>query len=98
MKKTKNRKKVYIGLSIDILHHGHINLINKAKKYGDLIIGLYTDKAIVQKKRLPLKWIEKIFDTYFSHCIFSTNYFSHHLNEINTTYFCLSFPIIHLRV
>ena len=54
MKKTKNRKKVYIGLSIDILHHGHINLINNAKKYGDLIIGLYTDKAIVQKKRLPL--------------------------------------------
>lgn len=53
MKKIKN-KKVYIGLSIDILHHGHINLINEAKKYGDLIVGLYTDKAIVQKKRLPL--------------------------------------------
>tara|TARA_B100000989_G_C19532628_1_gene470957 strand:- start:4091 stop:5401 length:1311 start_codon:yes stop_codon:yes gene_type:complete len=53
MKKIKN-KKVYIGLSIDILHHGHINLINEAQKYGDLIVGLYTDRAIVQKKRLPL--------------------------------------------
>ena len=53
MKKIKN-KKVYIGLSIDILHHGHINLINEARKHGDLIVGLYTDKAIVQKKRLPL--------------------------------------------
>ena len=53
MKKIKS-KKVYIGLSIDILHHGHINLINEARKYGDLIVGLYTDKAIVQKKRLPL--------------------------------------------
>ena len=53
MKKIKN-KIVYIGLSIDILHHGHINLINEAQKYGDLIVGLYTDRAIVQKKRLPL--------------------------------------------
>lgn len=53
MKKTKN-KKVYIGLSIDILHHGHINLINEARKYGDLTVGLYTDRAILQKKRLPL--------------------------------------------
>ena len=53
MKKQKN-KKVYIGLSIDILHHGHINLINKAKKYGDLIVGLYTDKAITTHKQLPL--------------------------------------------
>ena len=53
MKKIKN-KKVYIGLSIDILHHGHINLINEAQKYGDLIVGLYTDRAIVKKKRLPL--------------------------------------------
>ncbi len=53
MKKIKN-KKVYIGLSIDILHHGHINLINKAKKFGDLIVGLYTDKAINTNKQLPL--------------------------------------------
>ena len=27
-------KIVYIALSIDLLHHGHINLINHAKKYG----------------------------------------------------------------
>ena len=39
-----------LGLGIRVLSE----LINKAKKYGDLIIGLYTDKAIVQKKRLPL--------------------------------------------
>ena len=53
MKNQKN-KKVYIGLTIDILHHGHINLINKAKKYGDLIVGLYTDKAVTTNKQLPL--------------------------------------------
>ena len=53
MKKIKN-KKVYIGLSIDILHHGHINLINEAQKYGDLIVGLYTDRAIVKKKTFDI--------------------------------------------
>ena len=47
-------KIVYISLSVDILHHGHINLINHAKKYGKVIAGLLTDKAIASHKRLPL--------------------------------------------
>ena len=47
-------KTVYIALSVDVLHHGHINLINHAKKYGKVIAGLLTDKAISQQKRLPL--------------------------------------------
>ena len=53
-------KKVYIALSVDTIHHGHINLINQAKKYGYLIVGLLTDKAIAEKKRLPLlNWKER---------------------------------------
>ncbi len=47
-------KIVYIALSIDVLHHGHINIINHAKKYGKVIAGLLTDQAISSKKRLPL--------------------------------------------
>ena len=47
-------KKVYIALSADVIHHGHINLINNAKKYGSLIVGLLTDKAIASFKRMPL--------------------------------------------
>ena len=31
-----------------------INVINKAKKYGKVIIGLLSDKAIAEYKRLPL--------------------------------------------
>ena len=50
----KKNKIVYIALSADILHHGHINLINKAKKLGTLTVGLLTDKAVLEKKRLPL--------------------------------------------
>ena len=47
-------KIVYITLSIDLLHHGHINLIKQAKKYGNVIAGLLTDNAIASQKRLPL--------------------------------------------
>jgi phosphoenolpyruvate phosphomutase / 2-hydroxyethylphosphonate cytidylyltransferase len=48
------KKIVYIGLSLDIIHHGHINLIKSASNYGELIVGLITDKAISSNKRLPL--------------------------------------------
>lgn len=51
---------VYIGMTIDILHHGHINIINEAKKYGDITIGLLTDSAIAEYKRLPyLSWEQR---------------------------------------
>jgi phosphoenolpyruvate phosphomutase / 2-hydroxyethylphosphonate cytidylyltransferase len=45
---------VYLGLTVDTLHHGHINLIKKALKHGKIIVGLITDKAIAKNKRLPL--------------------------------------------
>jgi glycerol-3-phosphate cytidylyltransferase-like family protein len=32
------RKKVYVGLSADILHEGHINILKKAYSYGDVYI------------------------------------------------------------
>ena len=46
-------KTVYLGMIADIMHPGLINIINEGAKYGDLIIGLFTDKAIAQHKRLP---------------------------------------------
>ena len=51
---------VYLGVSGDIFHHGHINIINKSLKYGNLVIGLLTDKAISEKKRIPmLNWEQR---------------------------------------
>ena len=47
-------KTVYIAISADILHHGHINLIKKASDYGDLIVGVLTDEAIATYKRFPV--------------------------------------------
>ena len=44
---------VYVGMSADIIHSGHINIINKASKYGLVYVGLVTDKAISSYKRIP---------------------------------------------
>ena len=49
----KKSKTVYIGLSADSIHHGHMNLLNKGRELGDIVIGLFTDKAISKFKRLP---------------------------------------------
>ncbi len=49
----KSNKTVYLGMIGDIMHPGLINIINEATKYGDVMIGLYTDKAIATHKRLP---------------------------------------------
>ena len=51
LKKTK--KKVYVGLSVDIIHEGHINILKKANKFGDVIVGLLTDEAIASYKNIP---------------------------------------------
>lgn len=40
-------------MSVDVLHHGHINIIQTATKYGEVTVGLLTDKAIADYKRLP---------------------------------------------
>ncbi len=49
----KNRKKVYVGLSADILHEGHINILKIANSYGDVTVGLLTDEAIASYKNIP---------------------------------------------
>ena len=49
----KKNKIVYIGLSADSIHHGHMNLLNKGRELGEITIGLFTDKAIASFKRLP---------------------------------------------
>jgi len=47
-------KIVYVGMAADIIHSGHINLLNEASKYGTIIVGLLTDKAIESYKRIPI--------------------------------------------
>ena len=49
----KNIKNVYVGLSADILHEGHINILKTASQYGNVIVGLLTDEAIASYKNIP---------------------------------------------
>jgi len=46
-------KTAYVGMCADLIHPGHINIINEAKKLGNVIVGLLTDEAIAGYKRVP---------------------------------------------
>ena len=48
------RPYVFIPMSADFFHHGHVNLLVKSKKFGNIIVGLMTNAGIKSyKKRLP---------------------------------------------
>ena len=55
----KKEKKVYVGMSADLVHPGHLNIIKEARKLGRVIVGLLTDKAIGSYKRLPFMTFEQ---------------------------------------
>lgn len=46
-------KTVYVGMSADIIHPGHLNIIHEANKLGCVVVGVLTDAAIASYKRLP---------------------------------------------
>jgi phosphoenolpyruvate phosphomutase / 2-hydroxyethylphosphonate cytidylyltransferase len=49
------RPYVFVPMCLDFLHHGHINILKKANKYGNIILGLVSDKAIESyKKKKPV--------------------------------------------
>ena len=51
----KSKKKiVYVPLAVDFINEAHIKIIDVARKYGQVIVGLLTDKAIAKYKSLPL--------------------------------------------
>jgi phosphoenolpyruvate phosphomutase len=54
MSENNKSKIVYIGLSADLIHQGHLNIIAEGRTLGKVIIGLLTDEAIASYKRLPL--------------------------------------------
>lgn len=46
-------KTVYTCFTTDIIHEGHLNIISEAKKYGEVIVGVLTDEAMVKFDRFP---------------------------------------------
>ena len=59
---VKNQKTVYVAMSADLIHPGHINIIAEASKYGSVKLGLLTDKAIASYKRLPTMTYEQRYE------------------------------------
>jgi phosphoenolpyruvate phosphomutase / 2-hydroxyethylphosphonate cytidylyltransferase len=52
-------KIVYVGMSADLVHPGHLNVIAKAAELGNIVLGLLTDEAIASYKRLPYMTYEQ---------------------------------------
>jgi len=46
-------KKVYTCFTTDVIHSGHLNIIANAKKYGKVIVGVLSDKAMIRYDRFP---------------------------------------------
>jgi len=62
-----NQKTAYVAIASDIIHHGHIKIIEAAAKYGEVTIGLLTDEAIATYKRMPILDYEtrkKVFENF----------------------------------
>ena len=61
------KKVVYVGLSADILHEGHMNILKFASRLGKVVVGLLTDEAISTYKKIPiLKYRNLLHDNFSS--------------------------------
>ena len=52
-------KTVYACFTTDVIHEGHMNIIHVAKKYGEVIVGVLSDEAMVKFERFPTISFEK---------------------------------------
>lgn len=52
-------KSVYIGMSADLIHPGHLNILKRASQLGSVTVGLLTDSAIASYKRVPYMTFEQ---------------------------------------
>lgn len=46
-------KTVYTCFCTDVIHEGHLNIIKEAEKYGEVIIGVLSDEAMIRFNRFP---------------------------------------------
>jgi len=52
-------KSVYVGMSADLIHPGHLNVLKRAAELGTVTVGLLTDAAIASYKRVPYMTFEQ---------------------------------------
>lgn len=46
-------KTVYTCFCTDVIHEGHLNIIEKARQYGSVIVGVLSDPAMIRFNRFP---------------------------------------------
>ena len=44
-------KKIYTCFCTDVIHEGHLNILNEASKYGEVIVGVLSDQAVIKYLR-----------------------------------------------
>ena len=52
MKKNKKSKRILVDMSCSFIHHGHIKLLKKAKKLGNVYVALTSDREIKKYKKI----------------------------------------------
>ena len=57
-----NKKKIYACFCTDVIHEGHINVLKHAAGYGDVVVGILSDEAMVSYNRFPTITLEQRID------------------------------------
>ena len=52
-------KTVYTCFCTDVIHEGHLNIIENAKKYGRVVVGALCDKELIRFNKFPTTTIEE---------------------------------------
>ena len=48
-------KRIYVDMTADLFHYGHVNFLKQASEIGDyLIVGIHSDKVVKNYKRAPI--------------------------------------------
>ena len=60
-------KTIYTCFCTDVIHEGHINILNHARQYGEVVVGVLSDAAMIRYNRFPtisfqerLKMVEEL--------------------------------------
>ena len=57
-------KTAYVCFCTDVIHDGHLNIINNARKYGRVVVGCLTDKEMIRCTKFPTTTVEERINLY----------------------------------
>ena len=57
-------KTIFTSFATDVIHDGHLNIINNAKKYGKVVVGCLSDKEMIRCTKFPTTTEQERMDMY----------------------------------